>query len=282
MIQFKIKGQEYTVKEPTIRDYYKLQNELAMQDINAKLNIIAHLSDCETRVLKVLDKHQFLELWNVVVEQYLEITETAPFHRNFMHNGNLYGFINMDSITIGEFADMDVLRNHPQAQQMLHSMLAILYRPAIMITDTWMKVDDYDSESAQQRAEEFLDLPLKYVYGALNFFLQISNYCLNAMLDSLTLKVMKTQMTETEKELTETAILYISDLLENGTTSSYFAPETILQRLKKLAEQAQLESSTTLRTEKTNKRWKRWSVKRWLWRQKDKLRKFIIKRIIRK
>lgn len=271
MIQFKIKGTDYEVKEPTIRDYYKLQNELAMQDINAKLNIVSHLSGCDIRTLKMLDKHQFLELWNVIVEQHLEITETAPFHRNFMHNGNLYGFINMDSITIGEFADMDVLRNHPQAQQMLHSMLAILYRPAIMITDTWMKVDDYDSETAQQRAEEFLDLPLKYVYGALNFFLQISNYCLSAMLDSLTLKAMKEPMTETEKELTETAILYISDLLENGTNSSYFAPETILQRLKKLAEQAQLESLTMSRTEKINKSWKRTSVKRWVSQLKDKL-----------
>lgn len=268
-LEFTIKGVEYQVKEPTISDYYKLQFELAQQDINAKINIISHLSSCEPINLKRLDKHQFLSLWNVVVEQYLDISEKAPFHRNFIHNGKLYGFLDIAQVTLGEFADMDVLKADPQSQKKLHNMMAILYRPAVQITENWMEVDPYDSDSAAQRAEEFLDLPLKYVYGALNFFLQIVKYLYEDMVDSL---IKKEQMTETQKNLLITSSQLMLELLETGTTSFSSAQETTLQKLERLSELAQLESSTISPTEPIKENKKRSFVKNWIYKIKDKIK----------
>lgn len=268
-LEFKIKGVEYQVKEPTIRDYYKLQHELAQQDINAKINIISHLSECPIKELKRLDKHQFVILWDALVDQYLNISETAPFHRNFLFNGKLYGFLDMAQVTLGEFADMDVLKADPQAQKKLHAMMAILYRPAVQITENWMEVEPYDSDSAQQRTEEFLDLPLKYVYGALNFFLQISKYLYENIVDSL---IKTEEMTETQKEVLQLSSQIMLELLETGTTSFSSAQETISPKLERLSELAQLESLTTSLIEQTNEKKKRSFVKRWIYKIKSKIK----------
>jgi len=272
-IEFKIKGVSYEVKEPTIRDYYTLQNELVQSDINAKINIICHLSGCEAQELKRLDKYQFIELWNVILERRLDITETSPYHRSFLFNGKQYGFLDMSNITLGEFADMDVLKADPQSQKKLHTMMAILYRPAIQITENWMEVEAYDSEEAAKRAEEFLDLPLKYVYGSLNFFLQVSKFLYENMVDYL---IKTEEMTETQKEMLQTSSQIMLELLEIGTTSFSSAQKKISPKLERLSELAQLESLTTLPSKPINEKKKKLTENKWsfkavtnkLWKRK--------------
>jgi hypothetical protein len=246
MIEFTIGRQEYKVKEPTIQDYYTVQHLLAQQSVDAKIEVVAHLSSCLPKLLKALDKYQFIQLWNALVTGPLDLSEAAPFHRSFLHNGQLYGFLEMDSITLGEFADMDVLKHSPDSQQQLHTMMAILYRPAIMVTESWMVVDPYDSDALAQRAEEFKELPLKYVYGALNFFLQVSKYLFEGTLNSLTQGLPKTEM---EKELQELANQIMLSSLEIGIGHASSALETISPKLERLKELALLVSSTTLHTE---------------------------------
>lgn len=259
-IEFKIKGKEFTVKEPTIRDYYTLQNELVQSDINAKINIICHLSGCTPQDLKRLDKYQFIELWNIILERHLDISETSPYYRSFLFNGKQYGFLDMSNISLGEFADMDVLKADPQSQKKLHTMLAILYRPAIQITETWMEVEEYDSDDAAKRAEEFLDLPLKYVYGSLNFFLQVSKYLYENMVDSL---IKTEQLTENQKEMLQISSRVMLELLETGTTSFSSVQKKISPRLERLSELAQLESSTTLPSKQINEKEKKPTENKW-------------------
>ena len=249
-LQYKIKGTEYTVKEPTIRDYYKIQHLFAKQEVNAKVEILSELSDCPVKTLKLLDKYQFLTLWNELVEGPLNISESTPFHKTFMMNENMYGFLDLDKVSLGEFVDMDILRNDPQSQQKLHVMMAILYRPAIWITDKWLSVDKYDSDSLEKRAELFMDLPLKYVYGSLNFFLQVSKYLLETTLDSLISQVDREKMTELEKEMIELTNQIMLELLETGQKLSTLQQERMSQRLIRLQSLAQLASSTSWHTEK--------------------------------
>jgi hypothetical protein len=267
-IEFKIKGVEYTVKEPTIKDYYNLQNELVAEGLVAKMNIVSHLSGCEIENLKLLDKHQFTILWDHITTTYFDISETSAYHKNFLFNGKLYGFLDMANVTLGEFADMDVLKADPQSQKKLHNMMAILYRPAIQITDNWMEVEVYNSDEANKRAEEFLDLPLKYVYGALNFFLQVSKYLYENIVDSL---IKTEELTTAQKQLLETASQLILELLETGITSSSIAQMKTSPKLKRLSELVLLESSTSLHTKQINEKKKRSFVKRWSSKIKDKL-----------
>lgn len=271
-LQFKIKGTEYTVKEPTIRDYYKIQHLFAKQEVNAKVEILSELSNCPVKTLKLLDKYQFLTLWNELVEGPLNISESTPFHKTFMMNENMYGFLDLDKVSLGEFVDMDILRNDPQSQQKLHVMMAILYRPAIWITDKWLSVDKYDSDSLEKRAELFMDLPLKYVYGSLNFFLQVSKYLYETTLDSL---INLETTTEAEKEMIEITSHIMLELLETGPKSSTLQQEKMLQKLTRLQDLAQLVSLTSSRTAKTELEKKKPLVKRWSSQIKDKITNLI-------
>lgn len=242
MIEFKIKGIEYKIDEITIKDYYKIQNLLVVEGINAKIEIVSYLSGCTINDLKLLDKYQFLQLWNTVAEGPLNSSNDTKFWKHFIHNDKLYGFLDIANITLGEFADMDMLRHDPKSQQLLHKMMAIIYRPATMITEKWIVVDEYDSSKLDQRAEEFLDLPLKYVTSAISFFLQIAKCSLSNMLNSL----MQEMQTEEEKEIVEMTNQIMLELLEDGTTQFSSVQEKILPKLTKLQELAQLVSLISL------------------------------------
>ena len=272
MIQFKIKGTEYTVKEPTIRDYYKIQHLFAKQGVDAKVEILSELSECPIKTLKLLDKYQFLTLWNELAEGPLNISDSTPFHKTFMMNDNMYGFLDLDKVSLGEFVDMDILRNDPQSQQKLHMMMAVLYRPAIWITDKWLSVDKYDSDSLEGRAELFMDLPLKYVYGSLNFFLQVSRYLYETTLDYL---IKQPETTQAEKEMIEIASQITLELLETGVKSSTTQQEKMLLKLKRLQDLAQLVSLTSLPTAKTELEKKKPFVRKWSSRIKDKITNLI-------
>lgn len=249
MIEFKISGKEYKITDITIQQYYDIQNLIVRQDFSAKLEAISKISECPENELKKLDKHQFLLLWNSVIENYLNIEDNTPFHRNFVHNGEFYGFLNIDKISIGEFADMDMLKTDPMSQKKLHMMMAILYRPAVQITEKWMEVEEYDGDTLMQRAEEFLTLPIKYVTGALNFFSAVSKYYVETTLNSLTQNPSTTQR---EKLMIELSSQIMLEQLEIGRKSFSIVQETISPKLERLSELAQLESSTILHTENKN------------------------------
>lgn len=268
MIEFKIKGKEYKIEDVTIQQYYDIQDLIVRQDLAAKIEIVSKIAKCPIEDLKLLEKHQFVVLWDAIVENYLNLEENTPFHKSFIHKEKLYGFLDMSKITLGEFADMDVIKADPMSQKKLHIMMAILYRPAIAITEKWMEVDPYDSDTMMHRAEEFLDLPIKYVTGALNFFLAVSKYYVETTLTSLT---QNPTTTLREKAMVDLVSQIMLDLLETGQKSSTSVQETILPKLEKLHELAQLESLTISRTEKTNKNKKRLQGKKLFSQIKSKL-----------
>ena len=270
MIEFKISGKDYKIEDVTIQQYYEIQDLIVRQDFSAKIEIISKISECPTSELKKLEKYQFVVLWDNVVSNYLDLSEQTPFHRNLVFNGQLFGFIDMNKITLGEFADMDMLKTDPMSQRKLHMMMAILYRPAVQITEKWMEVEAYNSDTMLHRAEEFLNLPIKYVTGALNFFSAVSKYYVETTLSSLTQNPSTTQR---EKLMIELSSQIMLEQLEIGVKSFTSVQETILPKLEKLSELVQLEYSTISHTENKNKETKRTIVDRWSSKIKDKFTK---------
>lgn len=258
MIQFKIGKKEYTVGEPTISDYYTLQTQLVADTAKAKLEIVSHLSGCQITELRRLDNLQFATLWTEIVTGPLNQEVNNTFYKHFLLNDKLYGFSDFKSMTIGEFADMDVMRQDPRKDGLLHKMMAVLYRPAIQISGDWIVVEDYKSEEVDDRAEEFLKMPLKYVFGALTFFLQIRKTSIETMLDSLTVTK---EMTKEEAELVHLTKQLISSLPETGTGLSASWLETTLLRLQTLQDLVSTMPLTSSPTEKTKPKKKKWSWK---------------------
>jgi hypothetical protein len=135
-----------------------------------QLEIVSALSNCPIDVLKQLEQLQFAQIWAELVNGPLDLAQTKQFHKHIELHGKLYGFLDIKQLTIGEVADMDVLSKDPRKDQELHKMMAILYRPAINITDDWVVTEEYKAEGVAERAELFLDMPVEYVYSALAFF----------------------------------------------------------------------------------------------------------------
>lgn len=248
MIEFSIKKKEYKIDELTIGQYYKVQNLLISEGTDSKIKIISHLSGCPVNELKTLDQYQFIAIWNLILDGPLKSSDDLPLQRNFILNSKFYGFMEFSKMSIGEFSDMEVLKADPLNQSKLHVMMAILYRPATSLTEKIFVVEAYDSSTVMERAEEFLDMPLKYVYGALNFFLRIQKILLNDMLHSLTSQMpeeMMMKLTKEQKELTDLMILYIYELQEIGQTPSTWSQTMISPSYEKLQQLTQSLYSTT-------------------------------------
>lgn len=250
MIEFSINGKDYQVADVTIGQFYKIQHLLIIDAPDAKLEIVSYLSGCPLKELKTLEHFEFMQLFSEIANGPLNTEKDRRLYKHIGLNGKAYGLLEFNKITIGEFADMDVLKADPANEKKLHVMMAILYRPAVVLSESndWIQIEPYDSDSLDARATEFLDLPLKYVYSALSFFLLIPKYLLNDMTDSLALEMMEKMKTEKDpkiKEAIRVASLLISELQEDGTTPSTMSLEMIYSRLMKLQELMQHSSLTT-------------------------------------
>jgi hypothetical protein len=257
MIEFKIKGKEYKVDEITIAQYYKIQHLLIVEGADAKLQIVSYLSGCPIDDLKSLETYQFMQLFSSIVEGPLNVEKDQKLYKHIGLNGKAYGLVDFNKITIGEFADMDVLKADPLKEQKLHVMMAVVYRPAIVINETldWVEIESYHSDSVELRAQEFLSMPMKYVYSTLSFFLLIPKYLLNDMMDYQMEEMMQRMDQEKDpqaKLALQTASQLIYELQDHGAKPSILSLEMISSKLTKLQELMQPNSSTISLTEKTN------------------------------
>ena len=84
-----------------------------------------------------------------------------------------YGFHpNLKDLTFGEFVDLDNYLEEPWKN--MHYIMAVLYRPIVKIKKNKYSIEDYDGDSAFERAVLFRDnLSVASVNGAANFFLTI-------------------------------------------------------------------------------------------------------------
>jgi hypothetical protein len=247
MIEFKINGKEYKIGDVTIQNYYDIYTLLALQSATSQIEIVSKLSGCPINEVKAIDNVNFAMLWSEIVNGPLALDDTMPLHKHIAVSSKMYGFIDVKKLTIGELADMDVISKDPRKDQLLHKMMAILYRPAIDITDKWIIVEEYNPDTVEERATEFLQMPIAYAFGALNFFLQIKRYSIEAMLDSLN---QTKEMTQEEKQLVELTKQITLELLETGIPRSASWQMEMLLKLEKLQNLASMMHSTSLHTQK--------------------------------
>ena len=204
---FQIGKDHYTVRDLTIQDYYDMQLELTLSDQNSGFNVVSKLANCPLDKLKMLEYEQWLALWITVQNQIhsnITLDEDAFSPRVKVNNVN-YGMINLDHITLGEFSDLDVVLNSPNAEHRMHDAIAVLYRPIVEDDGKKYKIAEYNSEEFAERAEEFKAFPLAEARVAITFFLRFGNKSLGVTLDSLSqqLQQMKSQMPDEMKLIVE-------------------------------------------------------------------------------
>jgi hypothetical protein len=224
---FKIKDKVYTFEDITLRNYYKLMDILAEQKENSEFEVVECLTGCPKEDLTKLKYQDWLVLWEETVVLINELSgKTDSIKPTMFFQDVKYGLPSVEDLTVGEFADLEVILSSPGAKNKLNEVAAVLYRPVLEEVGGILTLEDYDSKGFRQRAELFMDLPISAVRSANAFFLLSANSLLRNTAESLlTSPLMKTVETSLKDQIREALTLQQEN---GGTPSISFLEETLL------------------------------------------------------
>jgi hypothetical protein len=246
-IEFQLGNKTYKISGMTVGDWYHIQDEIILNP-HASIAITSYLSGCPEEDLKQLE----MEAWNLLwesVEDFIKICKapTGGLTKEIKHEGVKYYLIDQNAMTIGEFADLDILVSSPGSEKKLHEIAAILYRP--MVDGV---IEAYNSETFRARAESFKLLPLNDAVKVLNFFLLSAHQSLSSTLDYLKSMIKDPTMRDQKEMLQSTLNL----LQEVGTRLLSYSPmneSSNLTRLPSLGLEPVSIGSLTLRIKSESK-----------------------------
>ena len=183
-IEFKLGKKDYEVKDVTLQNYKDVLEMLAMPDAETPYEIVEFLSGCPKEDLKSLKYSDWYFLWEEVQELLKGGTTTASIMPVIEFMGKRYGLPQIEDMSVGEFADLDIIASGPNPEQRLAEVAAILYRPIVEETEDYIVLEKYNIEGVKKREKLFQYLPLTAIRSANAFFLQSASRSLENMLDS--------------------------------------------------------------------------------------------------
>jgi hypothetical protein len=220
MIKFKTRSGDWTLGDCTIQKYYLIQEWLTLSDQkDPQIRMISILSGAPEEEIREISGPDFERLWSKAAFGPLSALTDTRFQNEIEVDGQRFHFINLRALSIGELADMDTLKAHPQVDKQLHKMMAILYRPM----GTNGKIIPHTSEGFEERAQFFLEkMSVAPIVAAIDFFFHITKASLSNMMDSL-----ESMMQEIPEMLTPHQMSDLTKKLqEDGVDSSMFLPGT--------------------------------------------------------
>jgi hypothetical protein len=226
---FKINGEQYSFQDVTLRTYYTLREILSKEDSKAsEFEIVECLTGCPVKELKQLPYGNWLMVWEEANLQIGKLSGDADSIRPVIElRGIKYGLPAVSDLTVGEFADLDVILSSGKADEKLADIAAVLYRPVIKQKGDKLVLEPYDTDGFEDRKELFMDLPITCVRSANAFFLQSATSLLKNTADSL--------LQKEKKNLPPDALDSLRNLiqLDLGGDLSISLQEEILLNLKK-------------------------------------------------
>tara|TARA_R100000963_G_C4632721_1_gene97418 strand:- start:716 stop:1357 length:642 start_codon:yes stop_codon:yes gene_type:complete len=154
-------------EDVTLERYIKLVHSENESKIEEALKLIDSLTTIPKNLVKQLGVKEVA----AILEKLADLQKEDSYLKNIISlNGKEYGFHpNFDELTIGEYADIEVLFKN-DIHKHLPELMAILYRP---VTDKGengvYSIAAYDGNTSI-RAEEFKQMKASMVQGALLFF----------------------------------------------------------------------------------------------------------------
>ena len=190
---FTINKETYSFQDVTLRTYYKLKEILAKEETKvSEFEVVECLTNCPAKMLKQLPYSDWLLVWE---EANLHIGkldgDTNAIRPIIELRGIKYGLPAVADLTVGEFADLDIILTSGNADDKLADIAAVLYRPVLKQRGDKIILEPYDTDGFEERKELFLDLPITCVRSANAFFLQSANSLLKSTADSLLKKEKK-------------------------------------------------------------------------------------------
>jgi hypothetical protein len=199
---FTISKERYEFKDISLQTYYELREILKKEPTRAtEFEVVECLTSCPAKMLKKLAYADWLLVWEETGVQIGKLSgDTSAIRPIVEFNGIRYGLPAVEDITIGEFADLDVIVSSGKLEDKLHEVAAVLYRPIVKEKGKKIVLEEYDSDGFESRKELFLDFPVTAIRSANAFFLQYANSSLRNTAESLLNKMTKSNSISPEDQ----------------------------------------------------------------------------------
>lgn len=184
--QFKVSGKTYEFKPLTLEGYYVLQELLKDPQPGDEYEIVSVITECPISDLKKLKLSDWIIIWDqtqLEIEDLLKADDEIAKEITF--EGVRYALPSIEEMTIGEFADLEILYSQQNIDKKLEEIVAILYRPVISPEGKPVQIEEYDSKTAAERAKAFLKLPVGTIKSINVFFSQYVKSSIKNTLESL-------------------------------------------------------------------------------------------------
>jgi hypothetical protein len=194
MIELEIEDKIVQVKPHlTIQQYQRLKsNEEKYQ--NSSVETLSLYTDIPVNQLKDLPLEQVNFVQEYITSQITTNSMKDELHNIFTHNGVEYGLENdWTKLAWGGWVDLEVFASD-KIEDNIHYLMAVLYRPVIDKKKGKYTIKPYKADDIEDRANEFLTLPVNYWFGASVFFFIIGNLYISSLESSLIMKNKMNQM----------------------------------------------------------------------------------------
>ena len=159
-------GKNYPVKEPTIKTWTEVMKlKDILDDGELFIKVIELTTGLSQEEILAADASQVKK----VGEKVLSIVtgSNKKVVTTFTHNGEDYEFLDVSNLTFGQFIDIDTFlgKDENYRTQNLAQLAAYLFIE---------KGSKYGDNNVAQRTKKFEELPIKYMEGAVFFFVEYS------------------------------------------------------------------------------------------------------------
>jgi hypothetical protein len=188
MIELEIEDKIVQVKPHlTIQQYQRLKsNEEKYQ--NSSVETLSLYTDIPVNQLKDLPLEQVNFVQEYITSQITNNSMKDELHNIFTHNGIEYGLENdWTKLAWGGWVDLEVFASD-KIEDNIHYIMAVLYRPVIDKKKGKYTIKPYKADDIEDRANEFLTLPVNYWFGASVFFFITGNLYISNLESSLIMK----------------------------------------------------------------------------------------------
>ena len=194
MIQIEVEDKVVEVNPYlTIGQYQNLKRNMDSykDDPTALLSLYTNIP---VRQLKNLPLEQVKFVQEYITTQFTDKSISDELHNVFTHNGVEYGLEkNWQKLAWGAWVDLEVFSSE-DIEENIHLLMSVLYRPIKERKKNKYVLEAYDADTIEERANEFLTLPVNYWFGVSVFFFITVNLYMKDIESSLTMKNKLNQM----------------------------------------------------------------------------------------
>jgi hypothetical protein len=232
MIEVQLGKKTVTINSTlTVEQYQAIQLNKLFLDNKNSTKLLALYLGIEEKELKNAKKEQVQFIEGIVFKKLTE-NVTGEIVFTFDYEGITYGFENdWKKLAWGAWQDIEFLCADDITKN-INKLLAVLYRPVTEMKDTKYKIEPYNSDTVEERAELFKKIPIKIWFGCAQVFFYIGNAYISNIKNTLESQMKMYRLMEKGTKIIPKWLhkkLQLDSILQRQLNSA----ETILQNLSK-------------------------------------------------